>query len=299
MNRQHQQGNRGFTLLELLIVIAIIAILLSLLLAAVQKVREAAARARCQNNLKQIGLALHSYADMAGYLPSGLSVAADKGRYAYLGWQGRLLPYLEQAPLWGDIEQAFATDPNPLEFYGHPPHLRILGTPVGLFACPSDPRTPGPAQLGGGLFALTSYVGVEGIDQFQKNGCLYLDSAVRIMDIRDGTGTTLLAGERPPAANLRYGWWYRGWGQNKEGSAEMLLGARELNTAVGSCPPGPYPFAAGRFDRLCDMFHYWSPHPGGANFLYADGSVRFLGYSADPILPALTTRAGGEVVETP
>jgi prepilin-type processing-associated H-X9-DG protein len=79
----------------------------------------------------------------------------------------------------------------------------------------------------------------------------------------------------------------------------MLLGARERNfggTYVSGCPLGPYHFVAGRVDQQCDLFHFWSLHSGGANFLFADGSVHFLSYQADTVLPALATRAGGEVV---
>jgi prepilin-type processing-associated H-X9-DG protein len=78
----------------------------------------------------------------------------------------------------------------------------------------------------------------------------------------------------------------------------MLLGVRERNV-LGTrypCPPGPYEFGPGRFDNQCDMFHFWSPHPGGANFLFADGSVRLIRYTARDVMPALATRAGGEVV---
>ncbi|MCI0704048.1 MAG: DUF1559 domain-containing protein [Planctomycetia bacterium] len=289
----------GYTLVEVLVVIAIIAILAGLLIPAVQKVRASAARLRCQNNLKQLGLALHNYHTASEKLPAGLSLTADGGKYPYLGWLAPVLPYIEQDPLWQQVHSAFATDPNPTSFYGHEPHEQLLATPVRVFNCPADSRLPGPLQAFGRERAFTSYLGVQGIDQNQRDGVLYPDSRVRLTDITDGTSGTLLIGERPPSADFRYGWWYRGWGQNKEGSAEMLLGVRELNTSQPSCPFGESKFSAGRFDNQCDMFHFWSPHTGGANFAFADGSVRFLAYSADDIMPALATRAGGEAVTLP
>jgi prepilin-type processing-associated H-X9-DG protein len=115
-------------------------------------------------------------------------------------------------------------------------------------------------------------------------------------DISDGTNTTLAVGERPPSAYLDFGWWYPGWGQGKDGSADMVLGAQERNSTNRACPPGPYQFLQGKVADPCAMFHFWSLHPGGANFLFADGSARFLSYEADTILPALATRAGGEIV---
>jgi prepilin-type processing-associated H-X9-DG protein len=145
-------------------------------------------------------------------------------------------------------------------------------------------------------------MGVLGTDMKARNGVLYLDSAVRLTDVRDGTSNTLLIGERPPPGNLLYGWWYGGIGQDGEGSVEVVLGARELNHSSmgqGGCPYGPYSFRFGDAKDLCSRFHFWSPHPGGAHFAFADGSVRFLTYSADPILPALATRAGGEAVTVP
>jgi prepilin-type processing-associated H-X9-DG protein len=101
---------------------------------------------------------------------------------------------------------------------------------------------------------------------------------------------------------MMLGWWYAGWGQDKDGEADAVLGIRTKNKRSPwgrSCPIGPYHYTAGRFDNQCDAFHFWSPHPGGANFLFVDGSVRFLRYEADPILPALATRAGGESVAVP
>ena len=291
-------GHPGFTLIELIVVIAIISILVGLLLPAIQKVRATSARMSCQNKMKQCGLALHNHHTAVGYFPPGLSVTADRGKYPFLGWTAHLLPYLEQDAVWGKVQSAFATDPAPLTFYGHPPHAELMATPILHYACPADARTPGPGSTGAVNVAHTSYLGVEGRDQRTRDGVLFLDSRIRIADVTDGTSQTILLGERPPASDLKLGWWYRGWGQAKEGSAEMLLGAKETNETRSECPGGPFPYAAGRIDRLCDAFHFWSLHPGGANFAFADGSVRFLTYDADKILPALATRAGGETVES-
>jgi prepilin-type N-terminal cleavage/methylation domain-containing protein/prepilin-type processing-associated H-X9-DG protein len=289
----------GFSLVELLVVIALIAVLIGLLLPAVQKVRSTAARLKCQNNLKQLALGLHNYHDQTAALPPGLSVKADGGRYPYLGWPARILPQVEQDAVWRQILAAFATDPAPLSIFGHPPHLDVYAEPIAILNCPADPRLPGPVPVSPGSRTFTSYLGVEGTDQTRRDGVLYLDSAVRLTDITDGTSNTLLLGERPPAKNFGYGWWYRGWGQSVDGSAEMLLGARERNVVGEGCAPGPFPFGPGRLDDQCGIFHFWSLHSGGANFAFADGSVRFLAYSADSILPALATRAGGEVVALP
>ena len=111
-----------------------------------------------------------------------------------------------------------------------------------------------------------------------------------------------MIGERPPSADERFGWWYAGTGQDRDGSADMILGVREKrgsDFSLRSCPPGPYEFGPGRLDNQCDALHFWSLHPGGAHFAFCDESVRFLTYSADPILPALATRAGGETVAVP
>lgn len=284
----------AFTLIEVLVVIAIVAVLIGLLLPAVQKVRAAAARSACQGRLRQVGLALHHYHDGHGALPPGIRPGA-KADFRYLGWTARVLPYLEQDPLWRRIPAAFASDPDPGKFYGHLPHAVLLRTPVPALTCPADPRLPGRTRPA----AFTSYLGVSGVDQTARGGVLYPDSRVRLTDVTDGTSGTLMVGERPPSATFRFGWWYRGWGQSKDGSAEMLLGVREVNVAVDACLPGPVPFAAARLDDPCAGFQYWSLHPGGANFAFTDGSVRFLAYSADAVLPALATRAGGEAAAVP
>src|SRR5262245_7827159 len=150
---------------------------------------------------------------------------------------------------------------------------------------------------------------------------------VRLQDVRDGTGQTLLVGERgfrtgalevidtsEDIDNLRFGNWFCAIGQ-RNGSVGVVLGTRELNFGTGrrrlawerDCPPGPYRFrppgttpdVTGTVREECDLFQFWSYHPGAANFLYADGSQHFLAYGADAVLPALATRAGGEVVTLP
>jgi prepilin-type processing-associated H-X9-DG protein len=109
----------------------------------------------------------------------------------------------------------------------------------------------------------------------------------------------LLVGERPPSADGLFGWWYGGWGQSKDGSADMVLGVQEKNVYVPGCPLGPYQFGPGNVKDQCDTFHFWSMHMGGAHFLFADGSLHFLHYDAAPIMPALATRSGGEAVDLP
>lgn len=284
----------AFTLLELMVVLGILGVLVALTLPAIQRVRDAAARARCANNLRQVGLALHQYHNTHGRLPPGLSYLDGEDPMPFLSWTARLLPYLDQVSLWKQTEVAFAQE---RVFQRNPPHV-VAATVLSLVLCPADSRTHyDPTRFGGeNNYALTSYLGVEGTNLFRRDGLLFLDSRVRLGDIRDGTSHTLLVGERPASADRILGWWYAGHGQNHDGSADTVLGVRERNFHYEPrCPPGPYHFAPGRFDNQCDAFHFWSPHVGGGtHFLFADGSVRFLAYAADSVLPALATRAGGE-----
>jgi prepilin-type N-terminal cleavage/methylation domain-containing protein/prepilin-type processing-associated H-X9-DG protein len=286
----------AFTLPELLVVFAIVAVLLGLLLPAVQKARDAAARLKCANNLRQLGLAAHHYHDTTGSFSPGMRSPAVRNQpYPYASWLTMLLPYLDQAPLWNATVTAYQQARSP---YKNPPHVG-LATVIPTFACPADPRADQVQFAPRDKFyvALTCFLGVEGRDLSSRDGVLFRDSAVRFADITDGTSNTLLAGERPASADMQFGWWYAGAGQRFTGSAEMVLGVRETNVMAvtkGSCPPGIYSYGPGNLGDQCAMFHFWSLHIGGGHFLFADGSVHFLPYAAAPMLPALASRAGGE-----
>lgn len=292
-------ARRGFTLIELLVVLAILGVLMALLVPAVQSVRHAAARTECSNNIRQLGLALHQYHGSRKTFPSGVTSAGPRELYARMTWHARLLPYLEQNAVWRSTIQAYERQPNP---FADPPHPG-LATPLVVFGCPSDDRIGSPQSTHLGLrVALTSYVGILGTDYRSRHGVLFENSRTRLSEITDGSSNTLMVAERPASADKWYGWWYAGVGQAGTGSLDMLLGTRERSLGdsyVWICPPGPYHFKPGTLNEQCDVFHFWSLHPGGSHFLFADGSVRFLAYDADPLLPALATRAGGEVTQPP
>lgn len=297
----HHLRRCALTLIELLVVLGIISILFGLLLPAVQRVRAAAVRAKCLNNLKQLGLAAHAYHDVNGAFPAGVRSQNGMDPFYLQTWLTQLLPYVEQESLWQATIVAYGQSRSP---FINPPHTG-LATVVPLFVCPADGRLDIPQFALRDKFyaAFTSYLGVEGIDATLLSGVLYADSRTRLLDITDGTSQTLFAGERPPSPDFQYGWWYAGAGQRFTGSLDMVLGVHEQNflpVTVGSCAPGRYPFSPGSFSNQCDMFHFWSPHSSGANFLFADGSVKFLSYSiGQPVMNQLGSRNDGELVVSP
>lgn len=131
----------------------------------------------------------------------------------------------------------------------------------------------------------------------------YRDSKVRLGEVVDGTSQTLMVGERPPSPDSHFGWWYAGIGQDRialDGSVDTLLAVRDTNRTfrAPTCAHGHQHFKPDTIDDLCSIFDYWSLHPGGANFAFADGSVHFVRYAAD-VLPALATRAGGDTGDVP
>jgi prepilin-type N-terminal cleavage/methylation domain-containing protein/prepilin-type processing-associated H-X9-DG protein len=282
----------AFSLIELVITLAILGLMLSLLLAGIHRVRTSALKLSCSNHLRQIGLALQSHHDTQGHFPSGIRLS-DRIMpiMHFAGWQVHLLPHIEQVALHERARVDYERDPLML----HPPGHGAMSRTVATFVCPADARIQSSQYVASNRLTVgfTSYLGVCGTNCFEPDGILHADSQVTVTMVRDGLSQTLIVGERPPDTSLERGWWYAGIGQKKTGSTEMILGAEEP-CREKACPMIVYRFSPGSFEQICDRYHFWSPHSGGAHFTFADGSVRFLHYSSASILTALATRAGGE-----
>jgi len=337
-------SRRAFTLIELLVVIAIIAVLIGLLLPAVQKVREAASRAKCTNNLKQMGLGLHNFHDVNLIFPPGLGAMNDRvsgltfaafnkatvpSNLRVRSWMSHLLPFMEQEALYKHLPLN-PRDPTMSAQYGVPVYSDAdnpAALPLSVYNCPSDPRGTtmytGSTLLNSGFAnaGTTSYAAVGGLDSWDKNewpnsfGILYWRSKTRITDVADGTSNTLLAGERPPDPEDAYGWWQSADSIGSDATGWRIGFDWEYDTVqyVANTGPSPwgrnyagpnqpvclYPsfYQPGDVYNFCDFSHFYSMHTGGANFVFADGSVRFLPYSARPVMKALATRAFAEIAD--
>jgi len=323
---------RAFTLIELLVVIAIIAVLVGLLLPAVQKVREAAARMKCANHLKQLGLAAHNYHDANQSLPPGVRqltfAAAPKTRgvtlFVYLG------PYLEQGNLTGNWDFA-----DPLKNTAGGQAAKTAAV-VPVLLCPADVIPANPVDTGtNGWYALGSYGGNGGSRCYDpkvatNDGMFFVTgpggepvpnaAPVRFGDVTDGLSNTALFGERshldpnhtaavaavlPPSGQNPggvqvlnplgvIGLWANSTGRQAAGDV-LLSAAAPLNYRVPSNPPTSFNAFVPLHDTRINSFG--SQHPGGANFALGDGSVRFVRDSVpQPTLRLLCARSDGQVL---
>jgi|694.fasta_scaffold03064_4 prepilin-type N-terminal cleavage/methylation domain-containing protein/prepilin-type processing-associated H-X9-DG protein len=296
---------RGFTLVELLVVIAIIGILVGLLLPAVQAAREAARRMQCSNNLKQIGLALHNHHDAFKALPPArgtllIQIYPNNPSWwtpnptTYRGWMCEILPYIEQNNLKDRMFAGWSA-----------PFFNNYTTPVSTFACPSDGRTLNAPASGNG--APTSYLGVTGWNSGGTSSANFnaqyfgpsdgvfnvnaVRKGVRFAEITDGLSNTLAVGERPPDRQMYWGWY-------AVSDYDSLLSVSQAYSFHSCTLPGIFraPMMPLNFDR--EACHFWSLHPGGGNWLMADGSVNFISYNSATITFGLATRGNSEVVDT-
>jgi prepilin-type processing-associated H-X9-DG protein len=293
-------SRRGTTLIEILVVIGMMSLLFGLTLSAIHIARSVALKRDCSNRLRQAAIALQSHHDLHGTLPQGGRSPNAIDPMIFSGWLLSIMPQLGEENIWTQSVVDYQNQPRPFGMPGH----RGLSHVMPTFICPMDQRIIKPAMRDGNRVAFTSYLGVLGYDPLVKNGVLFMDSRIRMSQISDGTSNTLMIGERPPSHDLQLGWWYAGTGSVYGMSGDMILGVRSFNDAgldsESSCQTGVYPFhAAQNFNDPCGQFHFWSPHSGGSHFAFCDGSVRFMKYDANRILPALASRAGQESVEVP
>jgi prepilin-type N-terminal cleavage/methylation domain-containing protein/prepilin-type processing-associated H-X9-DG protein len=332
---KHPSVRRGFTLIELLVVIAIIGVLIGLLLPAVQKVRDAAARIKCNNNLKQIGLALHNYHDSYEYFPAGYvdgntnpNSTPDNDVGPGWGWAALLLPFLEQDNVYKQI--------NFNQPVGVGVNAQISQLPLTIYQCPADPYQQafpvydssftapiatlahgnyvgcngweecfngagGNPQGGSGADGLSGALGSAGVGLFYRN------SRNRIASVTDGLSNTIFVGER--SGNHSPSTWT---GAVAGGRCPAWMATQP--PAPYSPPPGPA-YDNADFGEALVLAHgnathvpsadfpifdpdtFYSMHTGrGANFLFGDGSVHFLTAAINPLTyQYLCTIAGGEV----
>jgi prepilin-type N-terminal cleavage/methylation domain-containing protein len=303
----------AFTLVELLVVIAIIGILIALLLPAVQAAREAARRGQCQNNLKQIALAVHGFHDVYNRLPyntqhqSGWDWAFQQNQRSW-SFMARVLPYIEQSTLQ---DQMNIRNTTPTEAVGNTmgQNLALLNTPIPFFFCPSDEAYVKRADniranLQGAMVTLSNYKGVNGSnwqwgtflnnqpggsgDGLQAgNGMFYRIDYLKkrgFMDILDGTSNTVMIGEDIPSINAHCTWPY----------ANGVGGTTAVPPNWNKRPNGTL------YDPYNDWPHLYSfrsRHPGGLQFALGDGSVRYFRDSvAAQIYRGLSTIKGGEAI---
>jgi prepilin-type N-terminal cleavage/methylation domain-containing protein len=275
VENRSSKTKHGFTLIELLVVIAIIGVLAALLLPAVQKIREAANRMQCQNNLKQIGLAFHSHHDTLGYFPTGgwewwstptyINGTPAVGAQQEAGWGFQILPYIEAGNVWrgGDA----TTDDG---------RIRVaMGTPNPLFFCPSRRRPMTVVFQDPGFYngqPVTTALGDYAASNWEETGVVRQALPNRFSNITDGTSNTLLVGEK----RLNLAFLGR---RNNDDDIGYASGWDNDTIRKTEVPPLPDYTAPQGGDG---DFRFGSSHPGLFSVVLADGSVRIITYGINP-----------------
>jgi prepilin-type N-terminal cleavage/methylation domain-containing protein/prepilin-type processing-associated H-X9-DG protein len=306
MASRARRARGAFTLIELLVVIAIIGILVALLLPAVQQAREAMRRAACQNNLRQLGVALQNYHDQVRGLPFGWDTHGT-------GWSAMILPQLEQQSLYDRL--VFSESAN----WGSTSNEVGPGTLLPVSRCPSmaqpehvdDSGIPGRVPVSyracGSSEVMTDDAGTAppGFRSFQElehNGLLYGCSRVALRDVLDGTSTTILLGESYTDVDFiqngnAMDYWFIGSPQIDPCQCDGSNAGTEFSEFVGSTAARLNSRRIAATSGYEKEMSFGSYHAGGASFCFADGSVRFIADSVDHLLyRALGSRNGSETI---
>ncbi len=322
---QHNGMKRGFTLVELLVVIAIIGILVALLLPAVQAAREAARRTQCNNNVKQIGLALHNYHDTYQRFPYGAIITGgnsctSSGRRS--SWTVAILPYLEQQNLYDRFDFGSEFVCTNAEGPTATTAANRIGwvTPLKAFQCPSFPKTSRDANhtnyygvMGGGPSSAASCTSSDSGRAFYTNGVLYQNSNTAFYSMTDGSSNTFVVGETKYqiVRGARTDSHWLGWASTNRGGGSAVTGnlaAAQLQINICQCSglthdttfassgkPPPGGLGQGLHQRTFGSFHH-----GGCHFLCGDGSTHFVSETIDlTTYRNLAIRGDGNVVTVP